>query len=150
MSVLGKANSGLQHKRPYPHELASSWRRYRIPTGIKAPWGFAEVLPYNLVGPMTRRPPFPSRGCGLTEVLGFAGSGGCSGVGFSFWEQREAPLRREGSPAVLAPSVPGVGGMMTPLAHHRSAGCHRWLRLAGGCVCILSFLCLNKGSVSVR
>lgn len=98
--------------------------------GFKAPWGFAEVLPYNLVGPMTRRPPFPSRGCGLTEVLGFAGSGGCSGVGLSFWGQREALLRREGSPAVLAPSVPGVGGMMTPLAHHRSAGCHRWLRLA--------------------
>lgn len=67
--------------------------------------------------PTMRRPPFPSRGRGMTEARGFPAGSGCSG-GFSLAGtlgtppfnvpsmgvgQRQAPLRREGSPAVLTP-----------------------------------------------
>lgn len=96
------------------------------------------MLPYNLVAPMMCRPPFLSSGREMTEVLGFPGGGGCRG-GFSFagadpgktprvpstgMGQREAPLQREGSPAVLTPGISGFGGTITP-SDHQSAGCRR-------------------------
>ena len=99
------------------------------------------MLPYNLVAPMMRGPPFPSRDRGMTEVLGFPGGGGCISGGVLLSGAEGGTDHQQCSRLASL----GFGGMITP-SDHRSAGCHKWLRSAGGCVCILSFLCLNKGS----
>lgn len=108
---------------------------------------------HNAQTPVPKQGPWDDRGAGVPRrrwvsqgvLLGRDPGNPAMSPGWA-WGSGRHRCGGRGHQQCSRPGVSGFGGMITPSAH-RPAGCRRWLRSAGGCVCISSFLCLNKGRV---